>query len=186
MSITGASGKDWAVAVGNKRVQFLVEELKNGGRGLTWQQLRDLTSEKIPGASTIAERVVKKIAYGIEKGIEPQTMKQARTIMLPAGPVNMKRWETAREEIRRSMASEKKARSHAHKPVAVVEKEVEETSLETIRRDTTQLPDDVNKALDLLKAAALKYNYGSVTMSVHSGEAHVAIALPPPTIFTTR
>lgn len=97
--VTGLSGKNWIKELSTQRVGFLVQELKNGGRGLTFEELKNMTAKKLPGGPIVGDKFVKKVVYGLDNGRDLKTMDDVREVLLPTGG-GARTWERKREEAR--------------------------------------------------------------------------------------
>ena len=185
----------------NARVAFLSKELLNGGRGLTFDELSDVVHEAHPAGFQMSSNLIKRVVYGVQNDIVPQTRDEATKIQLPTG-YGMPRWLEEREAARvrfvrqqearkRWNKKQKKAKStrpkSGHKNQTQRALEAVETAPENIRAVLSELPDDVNACLDKLKELMQKHHYLEVVSTMQEdGKLHSTVKPEPHPIYTKR
>jgi len=154
--VTGLSGKNWGEELANQRIDFLGTELKNGGRGLTFSELRDLTVEKVPGGPRMSEKLVKKVVYGVmTTGKVPMTAKSAWETLLPTGN-GARKWEEEREKARLSFLSQKDSRArYSQKIKKLGVKTLSEAGVKLCKRGHERTPDNVSKGGGCKKCSSM-------------------------------
>lgn len=182
------------------RIAFLSRELMNGGRALTFEELRDAAHAAHPGGFDMSPKLVQRVAFGVENGITPQNRSEASEVTLPNGR-EMTRWLEEREEKRvkilkkreanarwrEKTAAPKKPRKHAkHKNQTEKDLEAVETTPENIRTVLSELPTMVSRCLDTLKGLMQDHQYSEVQATMLDGELHITVKAAPPVIYAKR
>lgn len=114
--VTGLSGKNWMSTLSNKRVELLLHDLKNGGRALTYDELKDKVNAELPGGIPMGIKSVKKAVYAVDAGIDVKDFTELWTVKMPSGG-GAKKWEEKREKQRLSFLSDKKSHDKYNKKI---------------------------------------------------------------------
>lgn len=197
--ITGLSGKNWMSGLYEKRVDLLMESLKNGGRAMTFEELKDKVNNELPGGTPMGEKAVKKAAYAVEHNIDVKSADDLWSVKLPTGG-GARRWENEREKKRQAFASQSKSKKkYAQKlkklgvktlgigrgwkkrkktnPIEAITRVQAETSLESIFSNIADIPDEVRDGLTEMVQLLQKHKFCKVELSL--GGAGNIVKLTP-------
>lgn len=190
------------LTLADKRIAFLTAELKNGGRGHTFGELKEMALREIPGGQGLNEKIVQKLAYAMEQGIEPKTADEVWQVKLPWSR-QMTKWMEDRERKRLSFLSTQKAKEKYNKKIkrlgvkSLKELDTEkpkvkkaktkkmhpleaitraqETSLDNILSSVNELPEELRDHLLHLKFQMEKHKFRKLEFTVGSDAAHLTL-----------
>ncbi len=183
----------WQKELSDKRVVFLAHELKNGGRGLTFPELRSLVRKKLPGGSGFQMSLIKKVAYAVDTNTPITSAEDAWKVKLPWArgmSIWMAKWEKQRIRFLGSKKA-KKDYNERQKKLATDRKTTtkvaaKETSLESIREAlTTKLPFEMTEMVNQLKVVMKQNHYRKLELDLQpDGKANLALEPMPQMQYT--
>ena len=188
---TGFSGKNWMAELYEKRVGVLMDSLKNGGRGLTFEELKDKVNTEVPGGQPIGEKAIKKAVYATEHNISVKSAEDLWAVKLPTGG-GARRWENEREKKRLAFSKQGDARSRYNKklkkmgvkalgvgkgwkkkrkktnPIEAITMVQAETSLTSILSNLSDIPSEFKEEMKKVEGLMQKHKFCKVELSIGS------------------
>lgn len=191
-TVTGLKGKNWMSELVNKRVMWLSHQLQNGGRGLTFEELKSKVMKELPGGNDINEKLIKKVAYGVDNDRIPTTWEEAWNILLPTGQ-GTRIWEEKREKERIRFLNQQKSRQeyndrqkgHTKRRKTETHEAAKETTVSSIRQALVDLPEEVAEVVNQLKTVMKQHHYRKLELDLQEdGKANLALEPVPQMQYT--